>query len=107
MFVRNVAEDTIVTDNATVSDSQFPNATPATSGLAPPISMIEPSPKLGHPEMRYQLRDGDHGEADLAEGGVGGHDAPNWSRTKSSMILFGATILYAVIAGLSPLGCVK
>ena len=101
MFVRNVAAETTATD---VSDSQFPNATPAIQG---PISMIEPSPKLGHPEMRYQLRDGDHGEADLAEGGVGGHDAPNWSRTKSSMILFGATILYAVIAGLSPLGCVK
>ena len=91
MFVRNVAAETTATD---VSDSQFPNATPAIQG---PISMIEPSPKLGH----------DHGEADLAEGGVGGHDAPNWSRTKSSMILFGATILYAVIAGLSPLGCVK
>ena len=28
----------------------------------------------------------------------GGHDAPNWSRTKSSIILLGATILYAVIA---------
>jgi len=28
----------------------------------------------------------------------GGHDAPNWSRTKSSVILLGATILYAIIA---------
>lgn len=28
----------------------------------------------------------------------GGHDAPNWSRTKSTIILLGATILYAVIA---------
>lgn len=28
----------------------------------------------------------------------GGHDAPNWSRMKSSMILMGATILYALIA---------
>jgi Ca2+:H+ antiporter len=44
-------------------------------------------------------------DADLAEVGVpavngGGHDAPNWSRTKSSVILLGATILYAIIAGL-------
>ena len=31
-----------------------------------------------------------------AEGG--GHDAPNWSRLKSSVILLGATVLYAVIA---------
>lgn len=28
----------------------------------------------------------------------GGHDGPNWSRTKSTCILLGATILYAVIA---------
>ncbi|KAL4888536.1 Sodium/calcium exchanger protein-domain-containing protein [Aspergillus ambiguus] len=28
----------------------------------------------------------------------GGHDAPNWSKTRSSVILLGATILYAVIA---------
>ncbi|KAL2184743.1 hypothetical protein L209DRAFT_399117 [Thermothelomyces heterothallicus CBS 203.75] len=28
----------------------------------------------------------------------GGHDAPNWSRLKSSIILMGATVLYAVIA---------
>ncbi|KAH0558463.1 hypothetical protein GP486_004876 [Trichoglossum hirsutum] len=28
----------------------------------------------------------------------GGHDAPNWGRTKSSVILLSATLLYAVIA---------
>ncbi|KAH8690974.1 calcium permease family membrane transporter [Talaromyces proteolyticus] len=28
----------------------------------------------------------------------GGHDAPNWSKTKSSVILLSATILYAIIA---------
>lgn len=28
----------------------------------------------------------------------GGHDAPNWSRFKSAIILLGATVLYAVIA---------
>lgn len=28
----------------------------------------------------------------------GGHDAPNWSRAKSAIILLGATLLYAVIA---------
>jgi Ca2+:H+ antiporter len=30
--------------------------------------------------------------------GHGGHDAPNWSRLKSSIILMGATLLYAIIA---------
>lgn len=35
----------------------------------------------------------------LAHGGTGGgHDAPNWSRMKSSIILMVATILYALIA---------
>ncbi|KAF2834935.1 hypothetical protein M501DRAFT_999726 [Patellaria atrata CBS 101060] len=34
-----------------------------------------------------------------AHGGVpGGHDAPNWSRTKSAIILLTATVAYAVIA---------
>ncbi|KAK7681162.1 hypothetical protein QCA50_015777 [Cerrena zonata] len=27
-----------------------------------------------------------------------GHDAPNWSRSKSTFILLGATLLYAIIA---------
>ncbi|QUC21873.1 uncharacterized protein UV8b_06114 [Ustilaginoidea virens] len=31
-------------------------------------------------------------------GGHGGHDAPNWGRAKSAIILLGATVLYAVIA---------
>lgn len=29
---------------------------------------------------------------------VGGHDAPNWSKYKSTVILLGATLLYAIIA---------
>ncbi|KAI1766865.1 Sodium/calcium exchanger protein-domain-containing protein [Hypoxylon sp. FL1150] len=36
--------------------------------------------------------------AEQAQAGHGGHDAPNWSRTKSSIILMGATILYAIVA---------
>jgi len=110
MFVRNVTEDTAAADTVTGSNSQFPNATPVTPGLPPP-TMIGPSPKSGHPrtsDTGYQSHDADHRDADLAEDGeVGGHDAPNWSRTKSSVILLGASILYAVIAGLSPFGCVK
>ena len=33
-----------------------------------------------------------------AESGHGGHDAPNWGRKKSSVVLLGATLLYAIIA---------
>jgi Ca2+:H+ antiporter len=32
------------------------------------------------------------------QAGGHGHDAPNWSRLKSSVILMGATVLYAIIA---------
>jgi Ca2+:H+ antiporter len=38
------------------------------------------------------------GPATEAHQAHGGHDAPNWSRAKSSIILLGATILYAIIA---------
>ena len=34
----------------------------------------------------------------VAQGASGGHDAPNWSRMKSAVILLGATLLYAIIA---------
>lgn len=37
------------------------------------------------------------------EEGQGGHDAPNWSRAKSASVLMGCTVLYAIIAGESPL----
>jgi Ca2+:H+ antiporter len=33
------------------------------------------------------------------EGGHGGHDAPNWSRSKSCSVLIGCTLLYAIISG--------
>jgi Ca2+:H+ antiporter len=42
--------------------------------------------------------DGDEMIAADAAAHSGGHDAPNWSRMKSSVILMGATILYALIA---------
>ncbi|KAI1018687.1 hypothetical protein LB503_005724 [Fusarium chuoi] len=38
------------------------------------------------------------GPATEAHQAHGGHDAPNWSRAKSSIILLGATVLYAIIA---------
>ena len=37
-------------------------------------------------------------EATTQGGHGGGHDAPNWGRVKSSVILLGATLLYAIIA---------
>ena len=41
----------------------------------------------------------DHEAVPNAEGPAGsGHDAPNWGRVKSAVILLGATVLYAIIA---------
>lgn len=113
MPARNVAEVGLAAATVAVYNSQSPSATPQATLMIPPpwLSAIGPSPKSGHlrnPETRNRSHDWDHGDPDLAEAGVvGGHDAPNWSRTKSSMILLGATILYAVIAGLSRFGFVK
>lgn len=39
-----------------------------------------------------------HTAAGAGAAGSDGHDAPNWSRLKSAVILMGATVLYAVIA---------
>ncbi|KAI9793148.1 MAG: hypothetical protein M1833_000833 [Piccolia ochrophora] len=44
------------------------------------------------------IDDADEAAAAEALAHGGGHDAPNWSRMKSAVILLGATLLYAVIA---------
>lgn len=45
------------------------------------------------------IEEAEQAQAHAAEGQHGGgHDAPNWSRTKSSVILLTATVAYAVIA---------
>lgn len=65
----------------------------------------QPGPLLarqgkGAPEpLRAVLEENDDVGLSLdAANPSGGHDAPNWSRTKSTIVLLGATILYAVIA---------
>lgn len=62
---------------------------------------------LGKPHHAKAVLVHDHEEqvgAEAAHEG-GGHDAPNWSRMKSSVILCGATVLYALIAEIL-VGCV-
>jgi Ca2+:H+ antiporter len=62
------------------------------------------SPTSRQPDGQPQQRPGVHRTATAAEidaalhNSAGGHDAPNWSKTKSSVILLSATIMYAVIA---------
>lgn len=54
------------------------------------VSSIKPS----NPNLRKTAQENQHQK----ETSEGGHDAPNWSRTKSSVILLGATLFYAIIA---------
>ena len=57
---------------------------------------VHHTPKLPPTHSAPTLED--HEAAVVTEAPAGGHDAPNWGRTKSAIILIGATILYAVIA---------
>ncbi|PWW72990.1 hypothetical protein C7212DRAFT_354220 [Tuber magnatum] len=84
-FVRSMAEIAAVTTTAAYQDFQRhgmgrkSSVTPARPPLHP-IPTVEEDP------------------AAVPDAGHGGYDAPNWSRAKSSIILLGATVLYAVIA---------
>lgn len=51
------------------------------------------------PPLHRQTSHADVAVKHEAEGESGGHDAPNWSRSKSASVLMGCTILYAIIAG--------
>jgi Ca2+:H+ antiporter len=87
-FVRNVAEVAAAAATLAVQNSQTP--TPQPTPRAPPHEL---GPKDPRPHLSSEWEDP---EALVT---AVGHDAPNWSRTKSSIILLSATILYAVIAG--------
>ena len=67
-----------------------------------PVS-AQPSPQAVRkgPSRAPTILDGHEGHAfpgEEAGQAGGGHDAPNWSRKKSAVILLGATLLYAIIA---------
>lgn len=54
---------------------------------------------LAHSEQNSSMADHDQfSGADIEEENCNGHDAPNWSRSKSTGILLVATLLYAIIA---------
>lgn len=70
----------------TMSSADFHRAVEATTVIP-----------IHHPRQTSHVREVSHSKGEEAEGG--GHDAPNWSRTKSAGVLMGCTALYAVIAG--------
>ncbi|KZF22706.1 calcium/ hydrogen exchanger [Xylona heveae TC161] len=93
-FVRQVAE--MAATAATVAARDVVRNPRRVSGIAhsTPSKHERPTPS------RAGTFQEEHPEAAVVEGTAvtGGHDAPNWSRTKSSVILLGATVLYAIIA---------
>ncbi|KAI0015816.1 calcium permease [Xylariomycetidae sp. FL0641] len=50
------------------------------------------------PARMKSFADGDDGGDQAQASHGGGHDAPNWGRLKSSVILMAATVLYAIVA---------
>ncbi|EAZ62963.2 Ca2+/H+ antiporter [Scheffersomyces stipitis CBS 6054] len=64
---------------------------PSISSVATPQQL----PKLGN--INTKLSSLPPSATAISKNG-GGHDAPNWSRNKSTIILLGATLLYAIIA---------
>ncbi|KAM7199756.1 Low affinity vacuolar monovalent cation/H(+) antiporter [Naviculisporaceae sp. PSN 640] len=98
-LVHQVAE--IAATAATVAARNVQNPRRATAVSSVSASAQQASSGNRHQPIRPATFP-DHedlGEAAGAQsGGHGGHDAPNWSRLKSAIILMGATVLYAVIA---------
>jgi len=87
-LVRQAAE--MAATAATVAARDAVSAPRKTSASA--HTAVQRTPRPSGPSV-------DDHEAIAAEHPVGGgHDAPNWGRVKSAVILLGATILYAVIA---------
>ena len=96
-LVRQVAE--MAATAATVAARDATRTPRKTSAVAQTAAHQAHRPSTNRTATTY--RD-DNDEAVAAEAmtgiGDGGHDAPNWSRLKSAVILLGATLLYAVIA---------
>ncbi len=83
------ARDAAISSRKTPANAHIPALHPPRSSGPPFVPPSAPS-------------HGDHEEMITADAAAhtegGGHDAPNWGRTKSAIILLGATILYAIIA---------
>ncbi|EDN96717.1 hypothetical protein SS1G_01643 [Sclerotinia sclerotiorum 1980 UF-70] len=87
-FVREVAEMAATAATIAARDAARPPHR-KTSTHAHKIPSLRTTAVHAEPEEAAQAE---------AHAASGGHDAPNWSRMKSSVILCGATILYALIA---------
>ena len=78
-----------------------PPSVASRSHSRPPTSeRRQPSHAREHsgPGVPAQAQAGAPAKTEAGEEAHGGHDAPNWSRTKSASVLMGCTVLYAIIA---------
>lgn len=75
------------------------NSTASKSGILSPTLEGPRKRKQGTPKLGPVDQVNKDSEADMTMNeDSGGHDAPNWSNSKSTVILLGSTILYAIIA---------
>jgi Ca2+:H+ antiporter len=100
-LVHQVAE--IAATAATVAARNVQSARRGPPGLVsstsqPPVSGGGRSGPVRNTVVLPGQDDPAAGLAGAQADGHGGHDAPNWSRLKSSIVLMGATVLYAIIA---------
>jgi Ca2+:H+ antiporter len=86
-LVRGVAEMAAEAAAAAVQDAQRQSGRKIAAASKPSL-----------PTMHSVVLDDDVPVGGEAADAAGGHDAPNWGRVKSSIILLGATVLYAVVA---------
>ena len=100
-LVREVAEMAATAATIAARDVRFPRRTSvlnsARAQAADAGVTVKPTrPTTPHRAPTFQQ---DHAEAaDATTAAHGSHDAPNWSRLKSAVILLGATLFYAIIA---------
>ncbi|EFR05548.1 calcium permease family membrane transporter [Nannizzia gypsea CBS 118893] len=88
-LVRQVTEVAATAATVAARDAAGTRHVAGTPGSKTPVGTTG-TPIIGHPEEAGVFTE-PHAEAH-------GHDAPNWGKTKSFVILLGATLLYAVIA---------
>ncbi|TGO16805.1 hypothetical protein BTUL_0024g00770 [Botrytis tulipae] len=88
-FVREVAEMAATAATIAARDAARPPHRKASTTHAHKLPPLRTTAVHTEPEEAVNAE---------AHATGGGHDAPNWSRMKSSVILCGATVLYALIA---------
>jgi Ca2+:H+ antiporter len=98
VLVREVAE--IAATAATIaSRDKFTRKPSATHGVSVSTALPRTQGPIRTTVVVENEEDVAAADAATTQGGGGhGHDAPNWGRTKSAVILLGATVLYAIIA---------